>query len=518
MKSIRNVILVLLVLMGCSENNQSDKPFLQNVMEHYKLPSFNLMTPEEEDQLIKPLMVVKRAEALNLGIKHFMDQSRWKQIYGEGEKNIAAFDYPRIDFNGTTSKELNALLKTTTQKTVVFIRDIEVTEPVVIPSEVIIDGGGFAVKSGTPRIFLLGDVHHAAVRNVKVTGDFETAVYVTNGDHILLKDLHVSKGRGRPVVVMGDTQHFYLLNNTIEDNDRGGIYIRGGVSNGLIIGNKIRNNRHSSNLCAGLVITDIHIVDNNDTENVLFEKIDARMKFPHDLVVMDNEITDQQSSGIYLDGPVSVYILKNRLIRNDKEGICFDNGTTGCHFFNNEVIENGGRKKQSEQDLKNDFVLHFGIMDDGSAISKLPGISIDNAVYNVIIDNIIQGNYGSGVKMVRTGIRTIIGKNRIVNNNAGENHRLHFFGVELGAAVLDAPTDILNETPSYENIIFSNEIEGPHYAGIFFAEEVYQNYTTNNTITGAKQFAIESISTKSNYTVDDRMDKPMRGPLKEEFP
>ncbi|MBT1703597.1 right-handed parallel beta-helix repeat-containing protein [Chryseosolibacter indicus] len=516
MKPISKFFFTLLVLTGCyNESSQSDKPFLQNVMKHYKLPSFNLMDKQEEEKFIYPLMVVKRANALNLDVAHFMDMSRWKSIQEEAQKNIATFDYPKVNFEGATSRELNEFLKTANKKTVVLTRDIEATEAVIVPPQTIIDGGGFTVRASTPRIFLLHDINHAAVRNINTGGDFETAVYVTNGDNILLEKLHISKGKDRPVVVMGKTTHLYLLNNTIEENGKGGIYIRGDVSQGLIEGNKIRNNGHSSNLSAGLVITDIKIVDLHDTEKVAFEKIDHRMTYPHDLVIMNNEIMEQKSSGIYLDGPVSIYITKNRLVRNDKEGICLDNGTTGCHFFNNEVIENGGRRKQTDDDLKGDFVLQFGRLEDGSSKAKLPGVSIDNAVYNVIIDNIIKGNYGSGVKMVRTGIRTIIGKNKIVNNNAGTNDRFHFFGVELGLAVLDFETDILDAAPAYENIIFSNQIEGPHYAGIFLAEEAYHNTAFKNEITGVKEFGIESISSKNNYARENNMDKPSRGPLTE---
>ena len=65
----------------------------------------------------------------------------------------------------------------------------------------------------------------------------------------------------------------------------------------------------------------------------------------------------------------------------------------------------------SDEDLEADFVLELGRLEDGSSPAKLPGISLDNTAYNVIYNNVILENYGSGVKAVRSAFcNTILGK------------------------------------------------------------------------------------------------------------
>ena len=46
-----------------------------------------------------------------------------------------------------------------------------------------------------------------------------------------------------------------------------------------------------------------------------------------------------------------------------------------------------------------------------SAKAKLPGVSLDNTIYNILESNIISNNYGGGIKMVRTGVRNLIIEN-----------------------------------------------------------------------------------------------------------
>ena len=76
---------------------------------------------------------------------------------------------------------------------------------------------------------------------------------------------------------------------------------------------------------------------------------------------------------------------------------------------------------------------------DGTSMAKLPGISIDNALYNEIFANTVIGNFGGGVKMVRTAFYNVVRKNAIIDNNLGKSAKYHFFGVELGGAPADAP-------------------------------------------------------------------------------
>lgn len=74
----------------------------------------------------------------------------------------------------------------------------------------------------------------------------------------------------------------------------------------------------------------------------------------------------------------------------------------------------------------------MGRMDDGSSKAKLPGVSLDNAAYCRVENNSIEGNWGDGVKFVRSVYACTVARNIIANNNRGVNDRFHYFGVLVG--------------------------------------------------------------------------------------
>ncbi len=135
----------------------------------------------------------------------------------------------------------------------------------------------------------------------------------------------------------------------------------------------------------------------------------------------------------------------------------------------NEILDYGCRWGESDAVMAKDSITGGGRLPDGTPAAKVPGVSIDNAAYNLVFSNTIEHNFGGGVKIVRTGrYFNVIGLNTILSNNDGASSSLHFFGVEMGAAPLDAPSDELDATPSRGNIVFLQlTIRGPHYAGVF---------------------------------------------------
>ena len=91
-----------------------------------------------------------------------------------------------------------------------------------------------------------------------------------------------------------------------------------------------------------------------------------------------------------------------RITGNDKEGICIDYGTLGAYIRGNRIAGNGARSRQTDDDLRNDFVHHLGRMRDGSSNAKLPGLSIDNAACNIIHENTVTGNFGTLLGYLQT--------------------------------------------------------------------------------------------------------------------
>jgi hypothetical protein len=104
---------------------------------------------------------------------------------------------------------------------------------------------------------------------------------------------------------------------------------------------------------------------------------------------------------------------------------------------------------------------------------------------------------------VRTGYFNLIGLNTVLNDNDGANARFHFFGIELGAATLDTTSDELDSTPSRGNIVFSNDIRGNHYSGIFFAAGSDLNDVFDNVILDAEQWALESEEPMQNSSLNN---------------
>ena len=154
-------------------------------------------------------------------------------------------------------------------------------------------------------------------------------------------------------------------------------------------------------------------------------------------------------------------------------------------------------------------MLEAGRLEDGSSPLKLPGVSIDNSAYNIVSDNLIRENAGSGVKVVRSGYRNIVLENLIVDNSKGTNDNYHGFGVELGyASTPDQPVKGLDFTPSYENIVARNIVSGAHYSGIFLAQDSYCNDLIDNVIMGATDFSIENHSTYFNSGVGNNYNLP----------
>jgi parallel beta-helix repeat protein len=150
-----------------------------------------------------------------------------------------------------------------------------------------------------------------------------------------------------------------------------------------------------------------------------------------------------------------------------------------------------------------DSVLSGGLLPDGTAAEKVPGISLDNALWNIVYANRVAHNSGGGIKIVRTGHFNVIGLNTLVDNNDGASPLFHYFGIELGAAAGDAPSAELDFTPSRGNVVFSNNIRGNHYSGIFLDAGSDQNNILANTILDATNWALESVSPMNNYAVNN---------------
>jgi len=207
--------------------------------------------------------------------------------------------------------------------------------------------------------------------------------------------------------------------------------------------------------------------------------------------------------GITTDGVGYLRVLNCIIADNDCEGITIDNGSWGCQVQNCHIYNNGRRGLQHEAELTQDFVETMGLMPDGTSKAKLPGISLDNAAYSRIENNCIEGNWGDGVKFVRSVYGCTVAHNLIANNNRGVNDKFHFFGVLIGVAVRQHPDQ--SDFPSCYNRIIENDILGSHYAGVHLLPHTTGNIVQANRIVDQTFMAVEDHTSAGNRIQENGM-------------
>lgn len=491
-----------------------------SIIEKYKLPSLERMSEADQNNLVNNEQVIKRINDLNISKdKFYTPEKNWKEIYNESKQKV----YEKINslnvvkFEGKTSSELNEFIKDNPNSQIeITSPEISADESINIKSNIFLKGNGktkLICKEGLDKAVILDKVENSGVSGIEIDGSTNYGIYIIESNNVLVKENEISNVNNKAIVVMGTSSYIDIIGNNIHENKHGAIFINGNSSYGVIENNNLFDNDGKENLTAGIVLSSLEIKDmytayNESQDNYLYDLKEA----PNNYVIKDNLIENGHSSGIYSDGGYMNYIVENEIRNNDKEGMCLDFGTFGTYVSMNEIISNGGRSRQSDEDLQRDFVGNLGRLEDNSSPAKLPGISIDNSAYNIIKDNIINLNYGSGIKMVRSGYRNIIMMNNISDNNVGENEKFHFFGIELGyASDPDQPVKGLDFTPDYENIICRNSINGNHYSGVFIAEDCYINDIFDNTIMDSEMFSMESLTDKKNNSVNNMANKESRG-------
>lgn len=317
----------------------------------------------------------------------------------------------------------------------------------------------------------------------------------------------VKNSPGYGIIFGEDNRQAVVSDSQFDHNYASAIAILARNQNLLIANNHIDHGQGYSNFHAGILVSDRSRSNIGETDFLLedghypiAQAMSKKIPASH-IYIVNNHSTNHKSSGIYIDGATNTYIRGNHIEGNAKEGLCLDNGTLASFVYGNRIEKNGNRWGQTDYALERDFVLKFGRMSDGSAKAKLPGISIDNTMFNLILENDINHNYGSGIKMVRTAFNNTIAKNRINDNNQGKNDVFFFFGIELGGATADADSEELDFTPSMGNLLYDNHINGQHYAGIQFCSLCADNDIVANQIINPTAWSIEQtdIHTKNHF-------------------
>lgn len=489
-----------------------------SIMTANKLPALSRMAAEDSKKYMGNLQVLQKIEKLGIDTASFeTPELNWKNVYNRVSDTMQKENTfsDKISFTGSTASQLNTLIAQSTDAYITIESStVRMDEPISMKSGIALDAAGVTFTGSTDdrvaQAVIAEDCTNFALYNLNLTaGCYEYGIYIIRSNTFTIENCTISNALYKGLVMMGENKNFTIRNNTVSYNGNGAVFLNGNISNGIIAGNDVVDNYGTRNLTAGIVMTSMEIDDyytayNEFKDEHLYNLLDT----PHDIVLYQNNVKHNNSSGIYSDGAYQIYIVENIIYQNDKEGMCLDYGTFGAYVSNNIVKENGGRLRQSDEDLEADFVTAFGRLSDGSSPAKLPGISIDNSAYNTIVNNNVTQNYGSGVKMVRSAYRNIIMENSVSDNNKGKSDDFHFFGIEIGhESTPDEPVKGLDFTASYENIVCRNIVTGSNYAGIFLAVESYCNDVFDNTILGSEWYAIECHSNMFNSMPNNIMDQ-----------
>lgn len=504
--------------IGIAQDEVASEPeYAQNIVERYQFPSLERMEETERNAFVESLQVMQKIKLLELDVETFRNPENSLNLLEKSLEDVNGWildaQREQVEFGGTSGSSLESFMKENQGKDIYLTSDIiEVSGSISVPSDTHLYANGAKFVGSGDILFKLEAVGNVVLDGFVLDGGYRDAVYAVSSTEVVIQNTVIKNLDSKALVFVGGG-NLFIENNELIGNLEGGIHIAGFANMVRIQGNTIAECRGTRNYTAGIVLAGITPPDVwniwTASKSTLLEESYA----PHNIIVKNNVIRDNYANGIYSDGAFLCYYVSNQVMDNDKEGICLDCGSLGNFLSENSFLRNGRRYYQTDADLEADFVLGLGRMADGSSKSKTPGVSLDNAAYNVIKNNLVADNYGGGIKAVRSSVRNIIMENVINDNNIGENDLFHFFGIELGTAIPDEGDQhsaAIDFAPSFENIIARNTITGDHYAGVFISTDGYCNDVFDNIIMDCSWFSVEAISTKFNSIVNNISNVEMR--------
>jgi parallel beta-helix repeat protein len=425
-----------------------------------------------------------------------------------------------VQFYGTLASELNKLLERgDTSSVVVMSPQLQIDTPIVLGRNgVDLDIGRAELVDATAGPYMIrveGAANVTLRGGVFIHGNW--GVLIARSSNIVAERMTMKGLTGGGVLVTGSND-VTIRRNLFQSLGSAPVLLHGTTQRARVLSNEILDSRGPSNWQAGIVLTDRNADLESNPRNLFSsdgywvpeQPMATRLNIPQNNLIAYNHVAGNASSGIYSDGSMRNIIVNNQVENNSKEGLCLDNGSAADVVAFNQFRGNGKRWGESALVLELDSVLQFGMLPDGTSPAKLPGISMDNTVYDQVVFNDVDENFGSGIKMVRTAFYNLVGINTLTDNNRGQSNVFHFFGIEHGFAAADTPSTELDFAPSRGNIVFGNNVRGAHYSGIFFAQGSDQNNLFDNTIFGATDWGMESVVMQANITLNNLTNLSLR--------
>lgn len=496
-------IAVFCAVLGLSAWGATQTSMGADIADTFDIPAFSELVTSVSEEDIEALQVVQKARTVGLATMRVPDLATTEQaLVADLEEHLGTVRawHTEVDFTGTTAQELQACIDSSSDVLIRIKSNALVLDQTIwLRNDVHIDGNGSRIDCDLDGpAFRIEGVANATVEHVNLVGNASIGILVHNSSLVQIVGCNFRDLNGKAVFVGGSSTYFRVAECTFLRCAQGAITAAGDASYGLIEANQASNNFGYSNWMAGIVLTNLTSDDPADiwqafpTDPPHFAARDTLANVPtsaHSMVVRGNQVQGNQSSGIYCDGVYGCFVFDNYVAGNDKEGMCLDYGALSCYVHDNEFADNGKRIRQSDEALELDGMLGYGKLSDGSAAAKLPGVSLDNAAYNVIWANNVHDNWGGGVKAVCCAVRNTIVANTISNNNRGQNDVFYFTGIELGNAEGPDAFD-MDHAACFQNVVVGNAITGNHYAGAFISHDSTGNLVTRNTIEDTKRFSI----------------------------
>lgn len=434
--------------------------------EKYDLSAF-------DTAMVSQTQVYSRLQKLGLNLSELTNPSAAKNAAESAiDSALSSLPTEKVYYNGTTvgilaSGGLNDFLLANQGKIVVLNQDLYVNgqyDTIMIPSNTVLDGNGHTIyqKAGgtTPDIAVsfyyfteYVNQHissNAGLRNLNTAVAYQVDVNLWGADKVLVENCNFANSTGNSIVVKnnnGDTsQYVKIAGNTISNCGGDGIAVYDDESYINVTGNTINN-------CAGRAGIMISCLN----EGVPI-RVDQEVTGPHEVICQNNTVSGLTvGEGIYCIGTYKAYVLNNKISDCYLEGVCLDYGCIGTWFYGNDISETG-------------------------KLGGLPGLSIDNALYNFVDNNKIYDNTCDGIKLVRTGDATLIVNNTVYNNNKNLAGSKVSSGVDIEPLEVGADDgDRLDGFGSDGNIIMNNTIYG-HSVGVYIAEDSLTGTSVDNVV------------------------------------
>lgn len=342
-------------------------------------------------------------------------------------------------------------------------------------------------------------VEHLVLRHRERPASFTATCFLMHVCDVMLKDLELVEPEGVGFFVADESRRVQMEDCRV---------YRAGIEGFLLLRSvsELRMQRCTAQGCgqSGMLLADWRLLPEMDPLDFNGQAhhagsvvgFSAEDPGPVRIDVEQCTFRANRKMGICTDGAGLMRVVQCVIADNQCEGMTLDNGTWCCQVQNCHIYGNGRRAQQRPGELSEDFVDGSGLLEDGSSRVKLPGISMDNAACCMVTNNLIENNYGDGVKFVRSAYRCVVEQNLILSNNRGYSPNHPHYGVHLDYHPQQRPGQIT--FPATGITVAFNTIRGPHSAGINLSRGCVDNVFRGNQIEGALGRAVDNMSFAAN--------------------